>query len=128
MGFSHFRIFTFTTCINMQISTTNKHFHFPGISTMLPSHIHIACCCNIFFKYTYYLKNKRLTSCHLLFYFTSYVLNMFRILIHPSSGACDCIVELTHWSFFFSVKRMHQISKSQRTEVCTISNSHNKVH
>jgi len=29
------------------------------------------------------LKNKRPTWCHLLFYFTSYVLNMFRILIYP---------------------------------------------
>ena len=29
------------------------------------------------------------TWCHLLFYFTSYVLNMFRTLIYPSSGACD---------------------------------------
>ena len=30
------------------------------------------------------LKNKRPTCCHLLFYFTSYVLNMFRTLIYPS--------------------------------------------
>jgi len=44
------------------------------------------------------LKNKRPTWCHLLFYFTSYVLNMFRILIYPSSGACDCAVELPHRS------------------------------
>ena len=35
---------------------------------------------------------------HLLFYFTSYVLNMFRTLIYPSSGACDYSVELPHWS------------------------------
>jgi len=35
----------------------------------------------------------------LLFYFTSYVLNMFRTLIYPSSGACDYSVELTHWSY-----------------------------
>ena len=35
----------------------------------------------------------------LLFCFTSYVLNMFRILIYPSSGACDFAVELPHWSF-----------------------------
>jgi len=35
----------------------------------------------------------------LLFYFTSYVLNMFRTLIYPSSGACDCAVELPHWSY-----------------------------
>ena len=38
----------------------------------------------------YSLKNERPTWCHLLFYFTSYVLNMFRTLIYPSSGACDC--------------------------------------
>ena len=44
------------------------------------------------------LKNKRPTWCHLLFYFTSYVLNMFRTLIYPSSGACDYSVELPHWS------------------------------
>ena len=38
------------------------------------------------------------TWCHLLFYFTSYVLNMFRTLIYPSSGACDSVVELPHRS------------------------------
>jgi len=31
------------------------------------------------------------------FYFTSYVLSMFRTLIYPSSGACDYSVELPHW-------------------------------
>jgi len=45
------------------------------------------------------LKNKRPTWCHLLFYFTSYVLNMFRALIYPTSGACDYSVELLHWSY-----------------------------
>jgi len=45
------------------------------------------------------LNNERPTWCHLLFYFTAYVLNMFRILIYPSSGACDCAVELPHRSF-----------------------------
>ena len=35
---------------------------------------------------------------HLLFYFNSYVLNMFRILIYPSSETCDCVVELPHRS------------------------------
>jgi len=35
---------------------------------------------------------------NLLFYFTSYVLNIFRTLIYPSSGACDYSVELPHWS------------------------------
>jgi len=37
--------------------------------------------------------------CHLLFYFTSYVINMFRTLIYPSPGACDYSVELPHWSY-----------------------------
>jgi len=46
-----------------------------------------------------YLKNKRPTRCHLLFYLTSYVLNMFRTLIYPSSGACEYSVELPHWSY-----------------------------
>ena len=46
-----------------------------------------------------WLKNKRPTWCHLLFYFTSYVLNMFRTLIYPSPGACDYSVELLHWSY-----------------------------
>ena len=31
--------------------------------------------------------------------FTSYMLNMFRTLIYPSSGACDYSVELPHWSY-----------------------------
>jgi len=54
------------------------------------------------------LKNKRSTWCHLLFYFTSYVLNMFWTLIYPSSGACDYSVELPHcvagWSTCFSLQ------------------------
>jgi len=45
------------------------------------------------------LKNKRPTWCHLLFYLTSYVLNIFQTLIYPSSGACNCAVELPHQSF-----------------------------
>ena len=32
------------------------------------------------------------------FYFTSSMLNMFRTLIHPSSGACDFSIESPHWS------------------------------
>ena len=34
----------------------------------------------------------------LAIYFTSYVLNMFRTLIYPSSRACNYSVELPHWS------------------------------
>jgi len=32
------------------------------------------------------------------FYFTSSVLDMFRTLIHPSSGACDFSIVSPHWS------------------------------
>jgi len=32
------------------------------------------------------------------FYFTSSMLNMFRTLIHPSSGACDFSIASPHWS------------------------------
>jgi len=35
--------------------------------------------------------------------FTSYVLNMFRTLIYPSSGACDFAVELPHWSYVLGI-------------------------
>ena len=31
-------------------------------------------------------------------YFTSSMLNMFRTLIHPLSGACDFCIESPHWS------------------------------
>ena len=31
------------------------------------------------------------------FYFTSSVLNVFRTLIHPSSGACDFSIVSPHW-------------------------------
>ena len=42
--------------------------------------------------------NERPAWCHLLFYFTYYALNMFRTLVYPSSGACDCVDELPHRS------------------------------
>ena len=45
-----------------------------------------------------------------IFYFTSYALNMFRTLIYPSSGACDCVDELPHRS-----------SCSVKTDVLAIS-------
>jgi len=44
-------------------------------------------------------------------YFTSYVLNMFRTLMYPSSGACDYSVELPHWSYcsWFDVCRSFDV-------------------
>ena len=53
---------------------------------------------NVYWTVHHCNKNERPTWCHLLFYFTSYVLNMFLTLIYPSSGACDCVVELPHRS------------------------------
>ena len=38
------------------------------------------------------MKNKKPTSCHIL-YCTSYRLNMFRALLYPSSGARDYDVD-----------------------------------
>ena len=80
--------------------------------TLLPSHdmyrlseTTLAADCLSYSSITYpdiilrYLKNKSITWCHLLFYFTFYVLNMFRTLIYPSPGACDYSVELPHWSY-----------------------------
>ena len=34
----------------------------------------------------------------IMFYFTSSMFNMFRTLIHPSSGACDFSIVSPHWS------------------------------
>jgi len=39
-----------------------------------------------------------LMSLFIKFYFTSSMLNMFRTLIHPSSGACDYSIVSPHWS------------------------------
>jgi len=36
----------------------------------------------------------------IMLYFTSSMHNMFRTLIHPSSGACDFSVVSPHWSCF----------------------------
>jgi len=34
----------------------------------------------------------------IMFHFTSSMLNMFRTLIHPSSGACDFSIVSPHWT------------------------------
>jgi len=43
-------------------------------------------------------KETNLMSLVIKFHFTSSMLNMFRTLIHPSSGACDFSVVPPHWS------------------------------
>ena len=40
----------------------------------------------------------------LLFHYL--LLNMFRMLVHPSSGACDLFVELFHVLYCFGVMRV----------------------
>jgi len=42
-------------------------------------------------------KETNLISQFIKFYFTSSMLDMFRTLIHPSSGACDFSVVSPHW-------------------------------
>ena len=44
------------------------------------------------------VKETNLMSLVLMFYFTSSMLNMFRTLIHPSSGAWDFSIVSPHWS------------------------------
>jgi hypothetical protein len=39
-----------------------------------------------------------------IFYFTYYLLNMFRTLICPSSGACDCVEWITSLVILFSFR------------------------
>jgi len=55
-----------------------------------------------------------------LFYFISYVLNMFRTLIYPSTGACDYSVELPHRSycscFDATPTQPHRNSNTHRTK------------
>ena len=95
------------------------------------------CCCHLFKiadKLMRQLTNERPTWCHLLFYFTYYALNMFRTLIYPSSGACDCVDELPHlsscslslcvgafvaagiWWCSFCRQQQNKSSNTQRTE------------
>jgi len=43
------------------------------------------------------VEETNLMSLAIKFYFTSYMLDMFRTLIHPSSGACDFSIVSPHW-------------------------------
>jgi hypothetical protein len=42
----------------------------------------------------------------LVFLFHYLMLNMFRMLIHPSSGACDLFVELFHGLYYSGTMRV----------------------
>jgi hypothetical protein len=54
----------------------------------------------------YWLNKERPTWCHLLFLFYYLMLNLLRMLIHPSSGACDLFVELFHGLYCFGTMRV----------------------
>jgi len=59
-------------------------------------------------------------SLALLFHYL--LLNMFRMLIHPSSGACDLFDALLHGLYCSVIK--HQIShKLLRMDVCNMLSS-----
>ena len=58
-------------------------------SKTLPFHHHLGLRSGFAFS----MKNKNPTRYHLLFYWTSYRLNMFRALLFPSSGARDYNVD-----------------------------------
>ena len=40
----------------------------------------------------------------IMFYLTSSMLNMFRTLIHPPSGACDFSIVSPHWSCWGGIR------------------------
>jgi len=83
-------------------------------------------------NYKRQLKSKRTSWCHLLFYFT-YVLNMFRTFIYPSSRACDCAVELPHRSFCSTDVVIQQHSRKLlmmdvlMSETCWVHKKWNKI-
>ena len=64
------------------------------------------------------VEEKKTKLMSLAIYFTSYILNMFRILIYPSSGAWDCAVELPHsaCNTVTTQNQPYQISNTKRTE------------
>ena len=58
--------------------------------------------------------------------FTSYVLNMFRTLIYPSSGACDYSVELPHFSYcsWFDVRWRFSVVGLEWHSCCRLQSLH----
>jgi len=94
----------YTCFIPVTLLSLNYRFSFGSSHNVWQTETHLS------------LRNKRLTWCHLLFYFTSYVLNMFRTLIYPSSGACDCVVELPHHSNPATPNLQHTTNREQNDQ------------
>jgi len=82
----------FKTCFGLKgTSAVNTYIKFTKKSCWVMSGL----CLNgiLFLQLIGLLKNKKPTRCHLLFYCTSYRLNIFRALLCPSSGARDYDVD-----------------------------------
>ena len=68
-------------------------------------------------------------SLFIKFYFTSSMLNMFRTLIHPSSGACDFSIVSPHWLcvlyrwrfFFFCISANYSIYRWMLGVMCLVA-------
>jgi len=102
--------------VNSLFSFCNHSFSIPGSLNFLNCSVNkqLIILCSLDRASLLKLKNTRPTWCHLLFYFTSYVFNMFRTLIYPSSGACDYSVELPHWDT--TPTQPHRNSNTHRTK------------
>jgi len=74
---------------------------------------------------TWYLNKGRPTWWHLLYY-VNLLLNMFRMLIHPSSGACDYLV---HYCVGCNAPSSRKLLKMDvlTSETCWAVNWHNKA-
>jgi hypothetical protein len=62
------------------------------------------------------LKNERPTWCQLPFYFTSYVLNMFRTLIYHHQELATVLLQASACKTNTTQHQPHQISNTQRTK------------
>jgi len=86
-----------TSVSSIQISIQNTN-NLPSSTTLTYPVIRTTSTANLEFKTlgettVKYMKNKKPTRCHLLFYCTSYRLIMFRALLCPSSGTRDYDVD-----------------------------------
>ena len=75
------------------------------------------------------MKNQLDVTCYFI---SLHVLNMFRTLIYPSSGACDCVDELPHRSscsqfVVLDGVRFAGLSKTSRTKSSSTQRTENKT-
>jgi len=93
---SEYSVWSVTDCMNPVRNSSAVGF-FVGVCVPKIPGLHSVCerygdiLCVLDRASSWYLNKGRPTWCH-LFYYVSLLLNMFWMLIHPSSGACDCLV------------------------------------